>query len=138
MRSSEPYRFSARRQYVLRACVKLLQPATAPVADKQQPLAPDAVHQLMILITINRSTGVLTHAPVVGGFADNDACTQAAPGVATIAGLDPEFDPNDVPIVLCPRVALGNQPPPSQHPPNAVPPAPPYQQSTPTRAPLPL
>ena len=116
--------------------------ATSIVADKQQPVlpvGPDAVHQVMILVTINRLTGVMTHAQVVGGFADNDACTHAAPGAATIASRDPQFDPDDVPIVLCPRVALGNELPPSSLPGPRVEPAnPPYDEGMPTVAPLPL
>jgi hypothetical protein len=97
-----------------------VRPAQSVAAEQtitpEHPVAPDGVHQVMILVTINKETGVMTHAQVVGGFADNDACTHAAPGAATIVSADPNFDPNDVPIVLCPNVALGTVLPPSSQP----------------------
>jgi hypothetical protein len=75
------------------------------------PAKPEDVHQVMFLVTINTETGVWTHAQVIGGFKDNEACQHAAPMAGTIAGGD--LGPNETPIILCPRIDIeklkGNQ-----------------------------
>jgi hypothetical protein len=66
------------------------------------PALPEEVHAIMFYVTIDRADGHYTHAQVVGGYKDHDACTRAVAvvGAATAADLAP----TDIPVFLCPEI----------------------------------
>lgn len=66
------------------------------------PAKPSEVHAVLFYVTVDRETGVWTHAQVIGGYADHEACIHAVPivGAATSADLSP----GDIPVFLCPEI----------------------------------
>jgi hypothetical protein len=80
--------------------------ATPPPATTQAPVAvpSDQVRAVMFEITISRSTGIWTHAQVIGGYPSHEACLRAAMVVeGAIAG---QLDPDDIAVVLCPDIKI--------------------------------
>ena len=73
--------------------------ATPPVA-----VAPDQVHAVMFEITISRSTGVWTHAQVIGGYANHEACVRAAPMVE--GAISGQLEADDIAVILCPDIRI--------------------------------
>jgi len=76
----------------------------AEEASPQAATSPDQVHAVMFEVTIDRYTGVWTHAQVIGGYKDNAACTRAVLPVAAVTSGD--LGQNDIPVFLCPDIDL--------------------------------
>jgi hypothetical protein len=70
--------------------------AAAPAAK------PEEVRAVMFLVTVDKNSGVWTHAQVIGGYKDHDACTRAV-SMARAAALS-DLAANDIPIFLCPTI----------------------------------
>jgi hypothetical protein len=78
--------------------------AASPQPEVPTPKAadPSDVRAVMFYVTIDRSTGVWTHAQVVGGYKDHDDCTRAVSLVGAATASD--LGPSDIPIFLCPEL----------------------------------
>jgi hypothetical protein len=59
------------------------------------------VHSVMFYMTINEKLEI-THAQVIGGYADQESCRRAVAIVSTIAA--DQLKPGETPEFLCPEV----------------------------------
>jgi hypothetical protein len=76
--------------------------STAVGVPPPQAAGPEDVRAVMFLVTIDRKTGVWTHAQVIGGYRDRDACTRSMATARAVAS--PNLAPGDVPIFFCPNI----------------------------------
>jgi hypothetical protein len=56
------------------------------------------IHAVMFLLTYT-ADGAITHAQVIGGYADLDACKTHLPGAA--AAITPELKDGEQPEIFC-------------------------------------
>ncbi len=67
-----------------------------------QAAKPEEVRAVMFFVTVDKNTGIWTHAQVIGGYKDNDACRRAVPNVKAAASSS--LAATDIPIFLCPTI----------------------------------
>lgn len=68
------------------------------------PVDPSEVHAVMIEVTIDRNTLVWTHAQIIGGYKDHDACIRGV--LFAAAATSSELGENDIPVFLCPEITI--------------------------------
>jgi hypothetical protein len=71
-----------------------------------QAAKPEEIRAVMFFVTVDKRTGVWTHAQVIGGYKDHDDCTRAVSIIRAAAASN--LAATDVPIFLCPTIDSAN------------------------------